>query len=107
MDLAIEKTFDGECWRVSLQGEIDLYNSAELKSQLIQLMDEHIADIYVDCKWLDYIDSTGLGTLVAAFKNIKSHDKGMHLFNVKPSILKLFRITNLDKVFNISAPKGG
>jgi anti-sigma B factor antagonist len=101
MDFGIEKSFDGSSWHVALSGEIDIYNSTDMKKQLNLLMDEHIADMYVDCKNLEYIDSTGLGALVGVLKNIKSHDKEMHLSHVKANILKLFRITNLDKVFII------
>lgn len=101
MDLEIEKNFDGKCWHISLFGEIDIYNSAELKTELAKLMEEHAADVHVDCKELEYIDSTGLGSLVGVLKNVKSHDKEMYLTNVKANILKLFRITNLDKVFII------
>ena len=101
MDFGIEKSFDGSFWRIALSGEIDIYNSADMKTQLTQLMDEHTADMYVDCTNLEYIDSTGLGALVGVLKNIKSHGKEMHLSHVKANILKLFRITNLDKVFII------
>jgi len=103
MDFLIEKEFDqvGNCWRVSLTGEVDIYNSAEMKTTLTKLMDENEADIYVDCAHLEYIDSTGLGALVGVLKHVKGCNKTLHLSSVKPNILKLFRITNLDKVFVI------
>ena len=101
MDFEIEKNFDGTSWHVTLSGEIDIYNSMDLKTKLTQLMEEHAADVYLNCKGLEYIDSTGLGALVGALKHIKSRDKEMHLSNVKANVLKLFRITNLDKVFII------
>ena len=99
MDLKILKNYDGTNWHVTLSGEIDIYNSADLKTQITQLLEEHVADVHINCTDLSYIDSTGLGALVGALKNIKSHNKALHLSNVKPNILKLFKITNLDKVF--------
>ena len=101
MDFELDKAFDGNAWQVSLQGEIDIYNSADLKAQLSALMDEHKADVCIDCKNLEYIDSTGLGALVGALKHVKSHDKELRLSYVKPNILKLFKITNLNKAFII------
>lgn len=101
MDFQIEKQYRDGIWQVSLSGEIDIFNSPELKSQLTQLMDEQAADMHVDCKGLEYIDSTGLGALVGVLKSVKSHGKEMTLAEVKPNILKLFRITSLDKVFII------
>ena len=111
MDFEIESTYDGSSWRVNISGEIDIYNSTDMKTKMAQLMDEHIADVHLDCKNLEYIDSTGLGALVGVLKHVKGHGKEMHLFNVKANISKLFRITNLDKVFIIQASdadsKGG
>ena len=103
MDFQIESKQASENWQVSLQGEIDIFNSPELKKSLNELITKEKLDIYVDCKNLEYIDSTGLGALVGVLKNVKSHGKEIYLSNVKPSILKLFRITNLDKVFIMEA----
>lgn len=101
MDLAIEKTYNGNNWQVKVCGEVDIVNSADFKNQLTDLMEEHAADIHLDCTKLEYIDSTGLGALVGVLKHTKSHGKEVRLSFVKPNILKLFRITNLDKVFII------
>jgi len=101
MDFGLVENYDGDCWHVILSGEVDIYNSAEMKTRLTALMREHTADLHVDCRDLEYIDSTGLGALVGVFKFFKAHDKMMCLYNVKPNILKLFRITNLDKFFTI------
>jgi len=106
MDFEIEKNYDGTNWQVTLSGEIDIFNSADMKKQLSELMEEHEADIHVDCKSLEYIDSTGLGALVGVLKNIKTFNKEMYLHEIKPNILKLFRITNLDKVFIIKNEGG-
>ena len=106
MDFAIEKKFDDTNWQINLSGEVDIFNSADLKTQLTGLMEEQVADIHIDCTNLDYIDSTGLGALVGVLKHIKTHGKEVHLLSVKPNILKLFRITNLDKVFVIDTKEG-
>ena len=109
MDFQVEAFFEDKKedkkedkrWRVTLAGEVDIFSSTELREKLIQLVKENPADMHVDCQNLEYIDSTGLGALVGVVKHIKSHNRAMHLFNVKPNILKLFHITNLDKVFMI------
>ena len=106
MDFAIEKNFDGLSWQVKLSGEVDIFNSGDLKTQLTELMEEQVADIHIDCTYLDYIDSTGLGALVGVLKHVKTHSKEVCLANVKPNILKLFHITNLDKVFVIDTKEG-
>jgi len=101
MDFVMESLFDEEqhCWLVSITGEVDIFNSNEMKTKLLELWNERQADLVIDCKTLEYIDSTALGALVAVLKNVRSNDSQVHLRNVRPNLLKLFRITNLDKVF--------
>jgi len=101
MDYALDAKFDqvNKCWSVAISGEIDIFNSTEMKKTLTDLINEKNTDMVLDMKYLDYIDSTALGALVGVLKNVKSYGGSMLLRNVKPSLQKLFRITNLDKVF--------
>ncbi|MDR1542554.1 MAG: STAS domain-containing protein [Clostridiales bacterium] len=101
MDYQMDAVFDEEskCWSVSISGEVDIFNSADMKKSLTALINEKNTDMVLDCKFLDYIDSTALGALVGVLKNVRSYGGSIHLRNVKPSLSKLFKITNLDKVF--------
>lgn len=103
MEFKVDSKFNEEnnCWNVSIFGEIDIFNSKELKSKLLLLLKEKEADLKLDCNNLDYIDSTGLGALVAILKHVKVFGGDIYITNIKPSIAKLFKITNLDKVFLI------
>lgn len=103
LDFQMDYTFDeqNERWNVTLTGEIDIFNSAKLKTQLTELLTERNAHLYLHCKLLEYIDSTALGALVGVMKTVKGIGREMHMVSVKPNLLKLFRITNLDKVFVI------
>lgn len=88
-----------KCWNVDVQGEIDIYNSSSVKDYLSNLIQVHQADIHINCKNLEYIDSTGLGALVAVVKKVKLYNGNVYLKNVKSNVEKVFKITNLDKVF--------
>lgn len=103
MEFQMKPNFDIEKnrWEVEILGEIDIYNAQNVKDYLANLVQEHAADIYMDCSNLEYIDSTGLGALVAIVKKVRSFDCNIHLLNVKSNVYKIFHITNLDKVFII------
>ncbi|HPT76291.1 MAG TPA: STAS domain-containing protein [Defluviitaleaceae bacterium] len=88
-------------WNISIQGEIDIYNSSLLKDKLYELLEQEKADLYIDCEGLEYIDSTGLGSLVSVLKKVKQFKGNIHLSNLKPNIAKIFKITDLNKVFVI------
>ena len=108
MNLNFDSRFDnrnsdeGGIWHVEISGEIDIYNSDDLKNSFFQLLEEKIADIHVNCEKLTYIDSTGLGALVGVLKKLKTDGKKIHLIKLKPNILKLLSITKLDEVFLVN-----
>ena len=94
----IERKLD-DCILVSISGEVDIYTSQGLKDKLYNIIEANKADIRLDCRELNYIDSTGLGIFVGALKKAKQYDKKILIAGLKDNIKKLFIITGLDKVF--------
>lgn len=103
MSLSININFDEEkdIWVVLPEGEIDIYTSPKLKEGLMEAFNKRKTDILIDGQKLEYLDSTGLGTLISILKKARENDSKIYLENVKPNIRKLFDITELDKVFVI------
>ena len=91
-----------KAWAIKLSGEFDIFNSTVLKNELNGLVTQKNADLIIDCTALDYMDSTSIGSLVAVLKNVKGYEGKVVLENLKPNLLKLFKITNLNKVFEIA-----
>lgn len=87
--------------KVCISGEVDIYTSQKLKDKLYGILDTNRMDLVIDCKELNYIDSTGLGIFVGALKKAKQYEKKIYISNLKDSIKKLFIITGLDKLFII------
>ncbi|NLW22035.1 MAG: STAS domain-containing protein [Tissierellia bacterium] len=103
MSLNIKVDFDKENnrWIVIPEGEIDIYTSPELRKKLIKILSENNTDILIDGEKLEYLDSTGLGTLISILKKVRENNNQVYIENIKPNIRKLFHITELDKVFVI------
>lgn len=87
--------------KVTLSGEVDIYTSQELKENLYRVVETNKKDLIIDCKELNYIDSTGLGIFVGALKKAKQYEKKIKIINLKDNIKKLFIITGLDKIFEV------
>ena len=51
---------------------------------------------------VEFIDSSGLGALVAVLKAIGSRE-GLVLCGIREPILRLFKLTRMDKVFSITS----
>ena len=86
---------------IAVGGEIDVYTAPRLREMLIRLVDEEKYHLIVDMEGVEFLDSTGLGVLVGGLKRVRSHDGGIDLVCTQGRILRIFRITGLNKVFNI------
>jgi anti-sigma B factor antagonist len=85
---------------VSVRGEIDVYSAPALKEALSALLDGPTA-VVVDLTEVGFLDSTGLGALVAARTTASDAGGRLPVVCDRDRILKLFRITGLDGVFEI------
>lgn len=92
--------------RVALKGDLDINASPRLKSELALAYEDRPADIFLDLASLDYLDSTGLGALISVLKRARENDHKVVILHAKPSIEKLFYITELDKEFEMGGPDG-
>ncbi len=101
MDLAIATSEQQGATIVVVGGEIDVYTAPLLRDALDQQVAAGRTHIIVDLEGVDFMDSTGLGVLVGRLKLIRNHSGWMRVVCTRERILKVFRITGLDKVFTI------
>lgn len=86
---------------LKVEGEVDVYTAPKLKSRILSLIDNQQYHMIIDLNGVDFMDSSGLGVLVGGLKRVGPHDGSITLVLNRPNILKIFRITGLDKVFKI------
>lgn len=99
LDINVEQS-DGVCV-FALKGEVDVYTAPQLKERLIERIDAGCVNILVDMEDVGFIDSSGLGVLVGGLRRAKESSGAIRLVCTRDNILKIFRITGLDKVFPI------
>ena len=56
--------------------------------------------IVLDLSQVEFIDSSGLGAIVAALKNVGAGRK-LALAGLTPTVERVFKLTRMDTVFNI------
>ena len=86
---------------VSVRGEVDVYSAPTLRKTLQDSMDEQHPSLLVDLSDIAFIDSTGLGVLVAGQNKAIELGGKLDVVCDQERVLKLFRITGLDEVFGI------
>ena len=79
LELRVVGDGDGEIPVVSVLGEVDLYTAPELLAALRDLSDIAGKHVIVDLTGTTFIDSTGLGVLIAATKMLRLKRGDLHL----------------------------
>ena len=87
---------------IALSGDIDLGNAESFYTETLAAYQENPSDITFNCKELNFIDSTTLGTFVKILKNLKANGHNVRLINLQAKIKKLFLICSLDKIMEIA-----
>ncbi|MFA4996045.1 MAG: STAS domain-containing protein [Patescibacteria group bacterium] len=88
---------------ISLEGEVDIYTSPQLKQQIMDTMKEDGVNLIVDLNKVDYLDTTGLGVMLSSLRRIREQDGNLALACSSPRILNVFNYTDLNKTFDIYA----
>jgi anti-sigma B factor antagonist len=101
MELDIQTERHPSQCEITLRGEVDVYTASKLKEKLIETIEGGCANIVVDLEGVSFIDSSGLGVLVSALRRARERDGAVRIVCTRENILKIFRITGLDKVFPV------
>ena len=79
---------------------LDAYLAPEFKAKLVYLVQSGHERIVIDMAALEFIDSSGLGALIAGLKVLGGRGE-MVLCGITPRLLSLFQLTHIDKLFHI------
>jgi anti-sigma B factor antagonist len=101
MDLSFETRAVGGTTVLSVGGDVDLHTAPQLRDRIRTLVDEGTRRLVVDMTAVEFLDSTGLGTLLGSRKQLVALDGRLALAGLSDHVLKVFEITSLDQVFDI------
>jgi anti-sigma B factor antagonist len=87
---------------LSIEGIIKLGRSAEfLAENLKSILDTERGHVLLDLSQINYIDSTGIGELVAYLGRFAESGRNLVLVNPSERIRKLLAIAQLEQLFTI------
>ena len=86
---------------VTLTGSMYVKEAAVLREKLITLMESGQKQFVIKLNHVEYIDSSGLGVLVAIQKRALQMQGGVTLVGANGLVKELFELTRLNKVFSM------
>jgi anti-sigma B factor antagonist len=87
-------------WQVlTVHGEVDVMTTPRVRAHLVALLSDGRPQVIVDLEGVSFLDSSGLGALVAALKLARSRGGELRLVcNEQRSVRKVLEVTGLDRV---------
>lgn len=99
MELTVDQTPNAQIIRVNAS-RIDAPIALQFKEDMRALTTEGDGRFVLDLKDVEFIDSSGLGAVVASMKQLRAGQK-LELAALQPIVEKVFRLTRMDSVFTI------
>lgn len=84
-----------------LAGGLYVEDAVALRETLLSYIEQGYKQYMIDLSRVDYIDSSGLGVLVAVQKRALQKGGGVTIKGLKGVVKEVFELTRLTKVFDI------
>jgi len=94
----IEK--DGN-YKIQVSGQVDLYTSPNLRKAILDTVDKSNSQITVNLSQVEYMDSSGVATLVEGLRSAMKQKKSFKLLSPSAPVRKVLNLSRLETVFSI------
>ena len=105
--LMFETQVRGPVVLVTLRGELDMLATADIERELARLTDEPRFDVIaLDLRALDFLDSTGLRTILLARNRLEDEDRRLVLVRGPRAVQRVFELTRTtERLEFVDAPE--
>jgi len=88
-----------------VEGQVDMHTSPELRVKLRENLEKKMNPLVVDLTKVQFIDSSGLATLIEALQAVGKYGGRLRLCGLAPAVKNLFKLSNLISIFDIRATR--
>jgi anti-sigma B factor antagonist len=101
MSIEIKINDDAQFYKIKVIGQVDLYTSPELRKAILNGTDNIDKKVLVDLSEVEYMDSSGVATLVEGLRSSIRNKKEFFLLSPSPAVRKVLNLARLESVFRI------
>ena len=84
---------------ITVTGELDIATAEQAYTYISDVIDGWPAPVSVDLAGLTFCDASGLGALARVARHARQAGRPLRLISARPSLVKIMRITGLDRTF--------
>ena len=97
----IHEEKDNDVTICTLEGEININTSPELRKKFTQVIEANEKKVLIDCAGVSYLDSSGLATLIEILQRLKKINGKLRFCNINEKVKNILEITKLVNLFEI------
>jgi anti-sigma B factor antagonist len=91
----------GEHKVIQVSGDVILYNAGAFKKALFSITDGSYRSVIIDLKDIEYIDSSGIGILIAGLIKMSAHKGELALLRPHKNFLQILQYAMVKELFRI------
>ena len=99
--MKVEKRVCGDVAVVDVDGDVDMYSSPRLRAVLSSLTRKQTTRIVINLDSVGFMDSSGIATLVQAYKEARPFGGEIRLASPGGNVLRVFQLSNLTTLFPV------
>lgn len=88
--------------KITISKDFSVDEATDFRENVYDLIESGEKHFKLDFSKCEFVDSTGLGVLVGIHKKCSELNGELELSSINNKVMKLFNLTRLDQVFNIS-----
>lgn len=82
-------------------GILNAIKGNELRREITDTVSAETEIVLIDLKNVNFIDSSGLGALVAAMQTLKKANRKLFVCSINEQVKMIFELTKVDKILQI------
>jgi anti-sigma B factor antagonist len=104
IDLVPSARSEGTTVIAQVRGEVDLHNSPDLRSAILQLLQQaNPRKLVLNIEQVPYMDSSAIAVLVESLRKMRAVSGKLFLVGPQPRVRSVLEIARLDTLFTIVA----
>jgi anti-sigma B factor antagonist len=86
---------------IDIIGQLDAFTTPDVKAEFKKLTDGRHYKLVLNLMQVDYVNSTGIGAIVAVAQQVRRRKGDLKLFGMKADIRKVFDLVGASKILEI------
>ena len=101
----VRKTEKPDLLIIQIEGKFDIEQSQSFEKTFTGWIGNQPKRIGMDLRELNFVDSSGMGSLIKCLNRVRNYGGEMILYGLKPALLNVFKLAKLDNFFTVLSPQ--